>query len=129
MLPNFLLPETIVQKNGNGPELELGAARGKQLLVTLGITRIIEQESLELEIWGSADGTAWGDKPLLRFPQKFYCGTYSLLLDLTSRPDATHLRVSYKLNRWGRGDSTPLFGLYIYAEEAAQAVTYRSAVA
>ena len=122
MLPNFLFPETVTRQNGTGPELELGAVSGTKLLLTLGITRIIEQESLDVEVWGSTDKVAWGDKPILKFPQKFYCGTYSLLLDLTKHPDVNYLRIAYKLNRWGRGDATPLFGFYVFAERANQAV-------
>ena len=128
MLPTFLLPETTAQNNGSSPEIELGDAAGKQLLLTLGITRIVEQESLDVELWGSADKTAWGDKPLLRFPQKFYCGTYSLLLDLAKHSDIRYLRIDYKLNRWGRGDGKPLFGFYVFAEDAARSAI-RSAVA
>lgn len=128
MTPSFLLPETVAQKNGSGPEFDLGASAGKPLLLTLGITRIVEQESLDIEIWGSPDKTAWGDKPLLRFPQKFYCGTYSLLLDLSKHPDVKHLRVNYKLNRWGRGDGTPLFGFYVFMEDVG-APSLQSAVA
>jgi hypothetical protein len=122
MLPNFLLPETVTRQNGTGPDLELGAMSGTKLLLTLGITRIIEQESLDVEVWGSADKTTWGEKPILRFPQKFYCGTYSLLLDLTKHPELNYLRITYKLNRWGRGDETPLFGFYVFAERANQAL-------
>ena len=132
MLPNFLMPETLARQNGTGPEVELGQLSGKQLLLTLGITRIIEQESLDIEIWGSGDGANWGDKPMLRFPQKFYCGTYSMLLNLTSHPTVNHLRVGFKVNRWGRGEPTPLFGFYVFAEEAAKGVhsaTLHAAVA
>lgn len=129
MLPTFLLPETIAQKNGIGADIELGPDSEKQLLITLGVTRIVEQESLDVEIWGSKDGTTWGDKPILRFPQKFYCGVYSLLLDLSKKPDTKYLRVTYKLNRWGRGDSTPLFGFYIFAQNASEVATVQSAVA
>ena len=124
MLPNFLLSETVVQKNGTGPEIELGQAVGKSVLVTLGITRIVEQESLDVEIQGSADKANWIEKPLLRFPQKFYCGTYSMLLNLADHADIKFLRVNYKLNRWGRGDSTPLFGFYVFGQEAAQRVQH-----
>ncbi|MFN3326943.1 MAG: hypothetical protein ACK5AZ_25905 [Bryobacteraceae bacterium] len=124
MLPNFLLPETELREAGNGPALPLGAAAGKILTLTLGITRIIEQESLDVSIWGSPDGDTWGAKPLLSFPQKFYCGVYSLLLDLTEHPEITHLRAQWKMNRWGRGETTPLFTFYLYAEEAdAQVMT------
>lgn len=129
MLPKFLVPETVARENGSGPEVELGRGSGKQLLLTLGITRIVEQESLDIEIWGSADRTNWGDKPMLRFPQKFYCGTYSMLLNLTNHPEVKYLRVEYKLNRWGRGDGTPLFGFYVFAQEAAQPAIIHAAVA
>lgn len=117
MLANFLLPETVTSQNGAGPEIDLGSSAGSKLHLTLGITRIIEQESLDIEVWGSNDKAAWGGKPILRYPQKFYCGTYSLQLDLTRHPEVRYLRVNYKLNRWGRGDSKPLFGFYVFAEE------------
>ena len=102
MLPQFLVPETIVRESGKGTEFEIPAGE-TSLLITLGINRIVEQESLDVCITGSADGTTWDPKPLLRFPQKFYCGTYSLLMDLGQAATVTRLRVEYKLNRWGRG--------------------------
>ncbi len=83
MLPEFLLTETTVREAGTGPELALGEQQGGTLVLTLGITRIIEQESIDLSIWGSADGTDWGTKPLATFPQKFYCGTYQIIADLS----------------------------------------------
>lgn len=119
MLPNFILPEMVARKDGNGPTIELGNAACKAVLLTLGITRIIEQESLDLAICGSKDGESWDDKPIIIFPQKFYCGTYTLLLDLTSRPEVKYIRCQWKLNRWGRGEPTPLFEFYVFAQEAA----------
>ena len=53
MLPNFLLPESIARSDGKGPEIDLGSKQGKLLVLTLGITRILEQESLEVSVWGS----------------------------------------------------------------------------
>src|SRR6476659_5956723 len=130
MLSKFLLPEPVTRQNGTGPVLELDRVGGEKLLLTLGITRIIEQESLDVEVWGSGDKFNWGDKPLVRFPQKFYCGTYSMPLDLAKRPDVKYLRIAFKLNRWGRADASPLFGFYVYAQEASQAATaFRAAVA
>ncbi len=120
MLPNFLVPEQIVREDGTGPELELGPSQGKPLLLTLGITRIIEQESLDVSVWGSADKSSWGAKPLVSFPQKFYCGTYQILLDLSRSPEVKYLRAQWKVNRWGRGDPKPMFGFYVFAEEAAE---------
>src|SRR5579864_6158075 len=100
MLPEFLLPEITVREAGSGPAISLGTEHGGTLVLTLGITRIIEQESLDLSIWGSADGTDFGAKPLATFPQKFYCGTYQILLDLSERPDVKFLRAKWGVNRW-----------------------------
>ena len=61
-------------------------AAGRVFLLTLEITKIIEQESLDLSIFGSADGATWGAKSLVSYPQKFYCGQSPLLLDLTAHP-------------------------------------------
>jgi hypothetical protein len=116
MLPDFVLPETTIRENGAGPAVAIGDVTGKLLLLTLGITRIIEQESLDLSIWGSADGNDWGAKPLISFPQKFYCGTYQILLDLTPRPDVKFLRAQWQVQRWGRGEPKPLFGAYVFAQ-------------
>lgn len=121
MLPNFLLPETVTHASGKGQEVQLDDTSGRLVLLTLGVTRIIEQESLTIEIWGSPDKSDWGTKPLLKFPQKFYCGTYSQLLDLTTKPDIKYLRVDYEVNRWGRGDAHPLFGFYVFAQDSEHA--------
>ncbi len=120
MLQSFILPETVVREDGVGPEIDVTSSRGKLLVLTLGITRIIEQESLDLSVWGSTDKSTWGTQPLISYPQKFYCGTYTLLLDLTDHSDVQYLRVKWKLNRWGRGDSKPLFGMYVFVQEAEQ---------
>jgi hypothetical protein len=127
MLPCFLLPEAVIREDGEGPEMSLGASQGKLLLLTLGITRIIEQESLDISIWGSADKVNWGAKPLVSFPQKFYCGTYQLLLDLAPYPEVRHLRARYKVNRWGHGEPKPLFGAYLFVQETQQRAVGKTA--
>ena len=117
MLPQFILPETTVREAGTGPDLGLGDERGGTLILTLGITRIIEQESLDISIWGSTDGTDFGAKPLVAFPQKFYCGTYQILLDLSDRPEVKFLRAKWHVSRWGKGDPKPLFALYLFIQQ------------
>jgi hypothetical protein len=117
MLPAFLLPETTIREAGTGPALDLSGSPGGLVLLTLGITRIIEQESLDVSVWGSADNADWGAKPLIAFPQKFYCGTYQVLLDLSHHPGVRYLRVKWQASRWGKGDAKPLFGLYVFAQE------------
>lgn len=116
MLPQFLLPETTVREAGTGPEIHLGDQQGEMLILTLGITRIIEQESIDISVWGSADGADWGAKPVIAFPQKFYCGTYQILLDLSERPEVKYLRIKWQVNRWGKGDPKPLFSIYLFLQ-------------
>ena len=120
MLPGFLLPETTIREAGTGPSVALGDSRGGLILVTLGITRIIEQESLDVSIWASADGADWGAKPVVSFPQKFYCGTYQILLDLRPHPHVQSLCVKYQAQRWGKGEPKPLFGAYVFGQAAGQ---------
>src|SRR6266568_1955403 len=120
MLPNFLIPETVIREAGTGPELSVGSTPGGLLLLTLGITRIIEQQSLDLSVWGSPDNADWGAKPLISFPQKFYCGTYQLVFDLHQHPDVKYLRAKWHVNRWGRGDPKPLFGVYLFVQDASK---------
>ncbi|MGO9615618.1 MAG: hypothetical protein ACLP6W_04345 [Bryobacteraceae bacterium] len=66
MLQQFLLPETTVREAGAGSQIDLGDQTGGTLLLTLGITRIIEQQSIDVSIWGSADGADWGVRPVAR---------------------------------------------------------------
>ena len=120
---NFLVPETKVEADGSAPALDLGSSAGRTLLLTLGIAKIVEQESLDLSIWGSADGTDWGAKPLAAFPQKFYMGTYTILLDLGAKPEVRFLQARWKTARWGVGSIKPMFIIYVFAEPAAQAKT------
>ena len=116
MLPEFLVAETTIREAGTGPAMALGEQLGGTLVLTLGITRIIEQESIDLSIWGSADGIEWGTKPLANFPQKFYCGTYQIIVDLTGHPEVKFLRAKWAVNRWGKGELKPLFTIYLFAQ-------------
>ena len=123
MPDSFLVPETKVEANGAGPALEIGSSAGKTLLLTLGITKIVEQESLDASIWGSVDGNDWGAKPLGAFPQKFYAGTYTLLLDLSAKPEVKYLQARWQVSRWGVGSTTPMFQFYVFAEPVSEAKT------
>ena len=126
MPPNFLLPESIVKGDGVGPVIDLGQTRGKLLVLTLGITSIVEKESLEVSTWGSEDGESWGTHSLSTFPLKFYCGLYSILLNLAGRPEIRFVRGQWKMSRWSRGDTTPMFGFYLYTELSGSRVTAAS---
>jgi hypothetical protein len=123
MPPNFLLPESLFNGDGAGPKIDLGLARGKLLVLTLGITCIVEHESLQVSVWGSEDGDTWGTRALATFPLKFYCGVYSILLNLASRAEIRFVRAQWKMSRRRRGDAVPMFGFYLYAEESGSRVT------
>jgi hypothetical protein len=121
-LPKFLLEEQPVRQNGAGPALEVEGGDNRVFAVTLGINQILEQQSLDLAFHGSADGQTWSDKPIVAFPQKFYCGVYTLILDLSDRPEVRYVRAQWKVNRWGRGAPIPLFNIYVFVvpmQEAA----------
>ena len=128
MVDTFLVPEkTTVSAKGDGPSVDISGTGNRVLLLTLAITRIIEQESLDVSIFGSADGAAWGQKPLIAFPQKFYRGEHHLLLDLTQQPDIKFLRAHWEVARWGRGVETPMFEFQITVKEVPAAVLQETA--
>jgi hypothetical protein len=116
MLPTFMLPETVTRQDGAGAEIALDN-RARVVRLTLGITRILEQESLEVSIWGSADQHDW--RKVAAFPQKCYCGVYPLVLDLTHDEDVGYLRAQWKMGRWANAELAPLFGFYLRAEEGS----------
>ena len=119
MYDAFLVPEITIEAAGESEPVELGAGVGKLLLLTLAITRIVEQESLDVSIWGSADGAEWGAIPLTAFPQKFYQGVYQLLLDLSRNPETRFLKAKWAVNRWGVGSTKPRFSFLIKLQEQA----------
>jgi hypothetical protein len=114
MLTKLLLPEIIARHDGAGSEVAVD--RGStSILLTLGITRIIERELLDVSVWGSSDGKQW--QQVAAFPRKFYCGTYSMLLDLARHPGIRFLRAQWKMDRWDFEEPQPLFGFYLRAED------------
>ena len=118
MIDTFLVaPKTSVQAKGDGLAIDVSAAKSRIFLLTLEITNIIEQESLDVSIYGSADGTTWAPKPIVSFPQKFYRGEHPLLLDLTALPDTQFVRAHWEVNRWGRGSETPMFEFQLALKE------------
>jgi len=106
----FLLPETVAHQDGLGPVVP---AEPKPTLMTLGITTVLEQEHLDVSIWASDDGENWGERPVARWNHKTYCGSYSMPVDLSSLPGVRHLRVKWRMSRWGGDRDHPLFGFYV----------------
>jgi hypothetical protein len=117
-IDTLLVPEkTVVNAKGDGPALNIGEAVSRVFLLTLDITNIIEQEALDVSVYGSADGAAWAAKPVVAFPQKFYRGQHPLLLDLTAHPEVKFIRAHWEVNRWGRGTETPMFEFHLAIRE------------
>lgn len=118
MLDTFLVPEaTTVTAKGDGPAVDIAAAASRILLLQLNITRILEQQALDVSVFGSADGQAWEQKAVAAFPQKFYRGEHPLLLDLRQQPEVRFLRAHWEVNRWGRGPETPMFQFELRVRE------------
>ncbi|MDA2914903.1 hypothetical protein MYX77_13305, partial [Acidobacteriia bacterium AH_259_A11_L15] len=76
-------PDTLVTASGDGEVFEVPAEALRLFVVRMDISKMIEQESLDLSLWGSPDGQDWGSMPLLKFPQRFYTGSTQMVLDLT----------------------------------------------
>lgn len=121
--PLFLLPEHMSQTDGIGPALDLAAKCGKLLVVTLGINHVVEHGGLNISIWGSQDGMDWGTKPLVSFPTKYYCGLYSLLLNLAKNPEIRYLRPHWSMKAWAKRRTIPLFSFQLFLEESGARLT------
>ncbi len=118
MIDTFLVPDkTVVNAKGDGPTVDVDGASNRVFLLSLNITGIVEQESLDVSIYGSADSATWDPKPVTNFPQKFYQAQHPMLLDLTGRADVKFLRAHWEVSRWGRGSETPMFEFSVTIKE------------
>jgi hypothetical protein len=117
MIDTVLVEKSVVTAKGDGPTVDISGAASRVFLLSLDITKIIEQESLDVSIYGSADGAAWRPKPIVGFPQKFYCEQSPLLLDLTQHTDVKFVRAHWEVARWGRGTEKPMFEFSLRLKE------------
>ena len=118
MIDTFLVPQkTTVSAKGDGEAVSVAAAANRIFLLTLNISDIVEQESLDVSIHGSADGTTWSAKPIAAFPQKFYRAQHPLLLDLAQQAEVKFVRAHWEVARWGRGSETPMFEFSVAIKE------------
>jgi hypothetical protein len=113
-----LIPADIkLESNGAGQPVEISASETRTFLCRLTISDQIEQESLDVSVWGSADGQDFGKRPLLKIPQQFYRGTTKMVLDISLRPEVRFLQAKWEVNRWGRVSPTPMFVADLQLEE------------
>lgn len=115
MIDTFLIPQdTVLTGKGDTEALHLDGARESTFLFTLAVSDVVEQESLDVAIYGSADGTTWGEKPLASFPQQFYPGEAPLLANVDS---VKFVRAHWETNRWGRGPTDTMFKVGLRVRE------------
>lgn len=110
---------TRIESKGDGATFDVIGSTTRTFLLNLSIADVIEQESLDVSIWGSPDGQDFGKMPLLKIPQRFYRSETKMVLDLTMRPEVKFVRARWDVNRWGRVAPTPLFVFGLTATEVA----------
>jgi len=113
LIPN----DTLVKESGFGAAMDIRASQTRTFFCVMNITDQIEQESVDVSIWGSADGENWGTHPMLKLPQQFYRGETRAVLDLTLVPEINFIRAGWDLNRWGRVAPLPMFVLGLNLKE------------
>lgn len=106
-----------LEANGVGPVLDISSSESRAFLCRLVISEQLEQESLDVSIWGSPDGQNFGKTPLLKIPQQFYRGSTKMVLDVSLRTEIRFLQAKWELNRWGRVSPTPMFVAELLLEE------------
>lgn len=114
---DLIPPGTLLQENGHGEPVDIRASSTRTFYCTMVVREQIEQESVDVSIWGSADGENWGTQPLLKVPQQFYRGETRAVLELTLVPEVNFIRAGWDLNRWGRVAPSPMFVLGLHLTE------------
>ena len=114
---DLIPPGTRLTSSGEGEAINIDASQTRTFLCSMDITEQIEQEAVDVSIWGSVDGQDWGKMPLLKMPQRFYRGDTRQVLDVAMKPEIRFLRAKWELTRWGRVAPHPMFVLGLYLIE------------
>jgi hypothetical protein len=114
---DLIPPGTQLTSNGEGEPCNISSSATRTFLCSMVITSQIEQESVDVSIWGSADGENWGTQPILKLPQQFYRGETRAVLELALVPEVNFIRAGWDLNRWGRVAPLPMFVLGLHLAE------------
>src|ERR1700756_2006740 len=108
---DLIRPGTKLTANGESEPHEVSSSATRTFMCWIEITDQIEQESVDVSIWGSGDGQDWGKMPLLKMPQRFYRGDTRQARDLSMKPEIRFLRAKWELTRWGCVAPHPMFVL------------------
>ena len=114
---DLIPPGTLVEENGGADAVDISGSATRTFFCVMFIYDQIEQESIDVSIWGSADGENWGTHPILKLPQRFYRGETRAVLELTLRPEVKFIRAKWDLNRWGRVAPLPMFRVGLHLTE------------
>ncbi len=114
---DLIPPHTCLTENGDGEKVDISGSLTRTFLCTMLIADQIEQESIDVSVWGSEDSENWGAKPVLKLPQQFYRGETRAMLDLGLRPEVKFIRAKWELNRWGRVAPLPMFVVGLHLTE------------
>jgi hypothetical protein len=114
---NLIPLDTVVEENGAGEIVDISASTTRTFFCTLYISDQIEQESIDVSIWGSPDAANWGTQPILKLPQQFYRGEIRAVLELSYRPEVKFIQARWELNRWGRVAPLPMFKFGLHLAE------------
>jgi len=113
----ILMEEMSVREAGEGPVFDAAVFEGRPVVLTLGITHAVEQESIELDLFASADGNSWTARPVASFTAKSWCGTYQAVLPAPEVGTSQRfLRPVWRVSRWARGGGIPFFRIYLFGE-------------
>ena len=111
-----LMEETPVREAGQGPVFDAAPFDGHSVVLTLGITHAVEQETIELDLLASDDGKNWMPRPVVSFTAKSWCGTYQAVLPAAEFGAQRFLRPAWRVSRWARGGGNPFFRIYLFGE-------------
>lgn len=113
-----LIPgDTKVEENGDGEKVDISTSATRTFFCFMVVSDQIEQESIDVSIWGSTDGESWGAHPILKLPQRFYKGETRAVLELVLVPEVKFIRARWELNRWGRVAPLPMFRVGLHLQE------------
>jgi hypothetical protein len=113
-----LIPQaTLLQEDGSSAAVDIRDSATRTFFCVMMINDQIEQESVDVNIWGSADGENWGTHPILKLPQQFYRGETRAVLELALVPEVNFIRAGWELKRWGRVAPLPMFMLGLHLVE------------
>ena len=114
---NLIPLDTVVEENGAGEPVDISASATRTFFCTLYISDQLEQESIDVSIWGSPDGVKWDAHPILKLPQRFYRGETRAVLELSYWPEVKFIQARWELNRWGRVAPLPMFKVGVHLAE------------